>query len=72
MSQISLVRLNGINYKNLRLLLRSKKDEVVYQEALETVQVLSIMKCSHLVLSDALFVVENRAQRAGRVRPEDR
>ncbi|MBV7333428.1 sugar phosphate isomerase/epimerase [Chloroflexi bacterium TSY] len=34
-------------------------------------QVLSAMKCNYLVLSDALFVVENRAQRAGRVRPED-
>ncbi len=43
----------------------------VYQEALTTAQVLSAMGCQQIVLSDALFVVENRAQRAGRIRPED-
>ncbi|MEZ4867147.1 MAG: sugar phosphate isomerase/epimerase [Caldilineaceae bacterium] len=48
-----------------------QKDEVVYREALETVQVLSAMGCQHIVLSDALFVVPHRAQRAGRIRPQD-
>ena len=42
--------------------LEAKNDEVVYREALETVQVLSAMKCDYLVLSDALFVVPNRAR----------
>ena len=51
--------------------LEAKNDEVVYREALETVQVLSAMKCDYLVLSDALFVVPNRAKRAGRIRQED-
>ena len=46
-------------------------DEVVYREALETIQVLAAMNCQHIVLSDALFAVESRAQRAGRVRHED-
>ncbi len=46
-------------------------NETVYREALETIQVLSAMGCAYAVLSDTLFVVENRAQRAGRVRPED-
>jgi len=50
---------------------RGPADEETYREALETVQVLSAMNCTHVVLSDALFVVENRAQRAGRVRAED-
>lgn len=48
-----------------------EKDEIVYHEALETVQVLAAMGCEHVVLSDALFVVKNRAQRAGRIRPQD-
>ncbi len=43
----------------------------VYQEAITTAKVLAAMGCQHLVLSDALFVVENRARRAGRIRPED-
>ncbi len=43
----------------------------VYREALETIQVLSAMGCEYAVLSDTLFVVEQRAKRAGRVRPED-
>lgn len=43
----------------------------VYQEALTTAQVLSALGCQQIVLSDALFVVENRAKRAGRIRPED-
>ncbi len=43
----------------------------VYQEALTTARVLSAMGCQQIVLSDALFVVENRAARAGRIRPED-
>lgn len=48
-----------------------KNDEVVYREAFETMQVLSALGCEHIVLSDTLFVDENRAQRAGRIRPED-
>lgn len=43
----------------------------VYAEALTTARVLSAMGCQQIVLSDALFVVENRAKRAGRIRPED-
>ncbi len=48
-----------------------QRDEVVYREALETVQVLSALGCGHIVLSDTLFVDKNRAERAGRVRAED-
>lgn len=51
--------------------LAGKEDETVYREALETVQVLSAMGCQHIVLSDVLFVEENRAQRAGRIRQQD-
>lgn len=51
--------------------LAGKEDETVYREALETVQVLSAMGCGHIVLSDVLFTVENRAKRAGRIRRED-
>lgn len=51
--------------------LAGKEDETVYREALETAQVLSAMGCSHIVLSDVLFVEERRARRAGRIRPED-
>jgi inosose dehydratase len=51
--------------------LAGKEDETVYREALETVQVLSAMGCRHIVLSDVLFTVENRAKRAGRIRRED-
>jgi len=43
----------------------------VYQEALTTAKVLSALGCQQIVLSDSLFVVENRARRAGRIRPED-
>ncbi|MBX3011413.1 MAG: TIM barrel protein [Caldilineaceae bacterium] len=43
----------------------------VYAEALTTAKVLSAMDCRYLVLSDALFVVEQRAKRAGRIRPQD-
>ncbi|MCB0080420.1 MAG: TIM barrel protein [Caldilineaceae bacterium] len=50
---------------------QGKKDEVVYREAFETMQVLAAMGCEYIVLSDALFVVENRARRAGRIRPQD-
>jgi inosose dehydratase len=51
--------------------LRGKADETVYREAFETMQVLSALGCEYIVLSDTLFVVENRARRAGRIRPED-
>ncbi|MEM7535294.1 MAG: sugar phosphate isomerase/epimerase [Chloroflexota bacterium] len=43
----------------------------VYEEAITTAKVLSAMDCQYIVLSDSLFVVDNRAQRAGRIRPED-
>lgn len=46
-------------------------DEQTYREALETVQVLSAMGCGHIVLSDTLFDSKLRAERAGRIRPED-
>ena len=52
-------------------MVQGQDDVVVHREALETVQVLSAMGCEHVVLSDALFVEENRAQQAGRVRLED-
>lgn len=51
--------------------LEGAADEVVYREALETVAVLAALGCGHVVLSDTLFVVENRAQRAGRIRKQD-
>jgi inosose dehydratase len=50
---------------------RGTEDELVYREAMETVEVLAAMGCKYVVLSDALFVDPNRARRAGRVRPED-
>lgn len=43
----------------------------MHREAMETIEVLAAMGCQYVVLSDSLFVVENRAQRAGRIRPED-
>ncbi|MEZ4731244.1 MAG: hypothetical protein R3E79_29345 [Caldilineaceae bacterium] len=49
--------------------LQGKGDETVYREAFETMQVLSALGCEYIVLSDTLFVVENRARRAGRIRP---
>jgi inosose dehydratase len=42
-----------------------------YEEAIITARFLSQMGCEWIVLSDGLFVVENRVQRAGRIRPED-
>jgi inosose dehydratase len=42
-----------------------------YEEAVITARFLWQMGCEWIVLSDALFVVENRAKRAGRIRPED-
>ncbi|MBH54206.1 MAG: xylose isomerase [Opitutaceae bacterium] len=51
--------------------LQGKEDETVYREALETVEVLAAMGCGHVVLSDTLFVDDNRARRAGRIRMED-
>jgi inosose dehydratase len=42
-----------------------------YEEAITTARFLSSMGCEWIVLSDGLFVVENRAKRAGRIRPED-
>lgn len=50
---------------------QGEADEAVTREALETVQVLAAMGCAHVVLSDTLFVEENRARRAGRIRPQD-
>jgi len=51
--------------------LAGQEDETVYREALETAQVLSAMGCQYIVLSDVLFVEDNRAARAGRIRRED-
>lgn len=48
-----------------------QNDEVVYREAFETMQVLSALGCEHIVLSDTLFVDDNRTRRAGRIRQED-
>jgi inosose dehydratase len=42
-----------------------------YDEAIITARFLSQMGCEWIVLSDALFVNENRSRRAGRIRPED-
>ncbi len=42
-----------------------------YDEAIITARFLSQMGCQWIVLSDALFVNENRSRRAGRIRPED-
>jgi len=52
-------------------ILAGKDDETVYREALETAEVLAAMGCDYIVLSDVLFVVENRGGRAGRIRRED-
>jgi len=43
----------------------------LHTEALETIGLLAAMGCSHFALSDALFVEGHRANRAGRIRPED-
>jgi inosose dehydratase len=47
----------------------AKQEE--YEETMVTTRLLSQMGCEWVVLSDALFFNENRAARAGRVRPED-
>lgn len=47
----------------------AKQEE--YDETMATTKLLSDMGCKWVVLSDALFFSENRAARAGRVRPED-
>ena len=52
-------------------LVKLKDDRQVYDEAVTTVKVLSALGCEYVVVSDALFVIDNRARRAGRVRPED-
>ena len=52
-------------------LLELKGDRQVFEEAVTTAKVLSALDCDYIVLSDALFVNENRSRRAGRVRPED-
>ena len=51
--------------------LHGKEDETVYREALETIKVLAAMGCDYIVLSDTLFVEQNRARRAGRIGVED-
>ena len=43
----------------------------VYEEAMETVRLLSKMKCKLVTLSDSLFASDLRAKSAGRVRLED-
>lgn len=52
-------------------MVEGKKDTQVYDEAVTTAKVLSALGCDYIVLSDALFVDDNRAKRAGRIRPED-
>lgn len=47
----------------------AKQDE--YDETISTTKILSEMGCEWVVLSDALFFSDNRAARAGRIRPED-
>lgn len=47
----------------------AKQDE--YDETIRSSKLLSEFGCEWVVLSDALFVNENRARRAGRIRPED-
>lgn len=42
-----------------------------YDETMATTKILSEMGCEWVVLSDNLLVNENRAARAGRIRPED-
>lgn len=48
---------------------RQRPDE--YQEAITVAGFLSTMGCEWIVLSDALFVAPRRAERAGRIRPDD-
>ena len=43
----------------------------VYEEAMTTVRLLSEMNCELVTLSDSLFTSKLRADRAGKVRPED-
>ena len=52
-------------------LVELRGDRQVYEEALATARVLSAHECEFIVLSDALFVDDTRARRAGRIRPED-
>lgn len=47
----------------------AKQDE--YDETIRSTKLLSEFGCEWVVLSDALFVNENRSKRAGRIRPED-
>ena len=47
----------------------AKQDE--YDETLQSSKLLSDLRCEWVVLSDALFVNDNRFKRAGRIRPED-
>lgn len=47
----------------------AKQEE--YDETMATTKLLAEMGCEWVVLSDALFFNENRAARAGRIRPED-
>jgi inosose dehydratase len=48
---------------------QARKEE--YDEGWTVARYLNEMGCEWIVLSDALFAVENRNQRAGRIRPED-
>lgn len=47
----------------------AKQEE--YDETIATTKLLAQMGCEWVVLSDALFFNDNRAARAGRIRPED-
>jgi inosose dehydratase len=57
-------------YVQINLVNPAAKQEE-YDETIATSKVLSDMGCEWVVLSDALFFSDNRAARAGRVRPED-
>lgn len=47
----------------------AKQDE--YDETITSTKILSELGCEWVVLSDLLFASDNRAKRAGRIRPED-
>lgn len=57
-------------YVQINLVNPAAKQEE-YDETIATSKLLSDMRCEWVVLSDALFFSDNRAARAGRVRPED-
>jgi len=48
-----------------------QENEIVYREAMETIQILSALGCEYAVLSDTLFVVDSRAKHAGQITPQE-